>query len=153
MKIRIYLLKLNIVMKKIFPILLISAFLLSSCSIDWNDEKDKKISELEKQINQLSEKSKNDVFQKRNFCSNQYDSLKKNLLWWKKLMEVFYSPVKDSCLYIYQVDEQNGDFYRYQLSLWQDPENAVWWEFCVFFAKTFDMSNCNRFDEKIEKLK
>ena len=32
-------------------------------------------------------------------------------------MEVFYSPVKDSCLYIYQVDEQNGDFYRYQLSL------------------------------------
>ena len=80
MKIRIYLLKLNIVMKKIFPILLISALLLSSCSIDWNDEKDKKISELEKQINQLSEKSKNDVFQKRNFCSNQYDSLKKNLL-------------------------------------------------------------------------
>lgn len=43
-------------MKKILPIFLASLLLLSSCSVDWNDEKDKKISELEeKQIVSQSE--------------------------------------------------------------------------------------------------
>lgn len=35
-------------------LLLIPFLLFSSCSIDWNDEKDRKITELEKQINQKS---------------------------------------------------------------------------------------------------
>ena len=39
-------------MKK-YVILLIPLLLLSSCSIDWNDEKDKKISELNGQIESL----------------------------------------------------------------------------------------------------
>lgn len=34
-------------MKYLISFLLLSSILLSSCSIDWNDEKDKKITELE----------------------------------------------------------------------------------------------------------
>lgn len=35
--------------------LLIPLILLSSCTIDWNDEKDKKIAELEKQVMELTD--------------------------------------------------------------------------------------------------
>ncbi len=46
-------------MKKIFALLITLSLLLSSCSIDWNDEKDKKISGLEKQVTEMQkEKSK-----------------------------------------------------------------------------------------------
>ena len=51
-------------MKKLLPFLLISSLILSACSIDWNDEKNKKIAELEKtkeqlekQVEQLTEKA------------------------------------------------------------------------------------------------
>jgi septal ring factor EnvC (AmiA/AmiB activator) len=43
-------------MKKLF-LILIPIIFLSSCSIDWNDEKDKKIEELESQIMKLREKN------------------------------------------------------------------------------------------------
>jgi hypothetical protein len=42
-------------------ILLIPLILLSSCTIDWNDEKDAKITELEKQI-------QDDTFKKKQEC-------------------------------------------------------------------------------------
>lgn len=42
-------------------LLLIPLILLSSCTIDWNDEKDKKIAELEKQI-------QDDIFKKKQEC-------------------------------------------------------------------------------------
>lgn len=42
-------------MQKIFPILLASMILLSSCSIDWNDEKDRKINELSSRISHLED--------------------------------------------------------------------------------------------------
>jgi hypothetical protein len=38
---------------KLTPFLLIPLLFLSSCTIDWNDEKDKKIAELEKQVQEL----------------------------------------------------------------------------------------------------
>jgi protein involved in sex pheromone biosynthesis len=51
-------------MKKYIPLLIIASILLSGCSIDWNDEKENKIVELEKmkeqlekQIEQLTEKA------------------------------------------------------------------------------------------------
>lgn len=40
-------------MKKYIPLLLITSLLLSSCSIDWNDEKDKRIAELEEKIAEI----------------------------------------------------------------------------------------------------
>ena len=47
---------------KSLTLLIIPVILLSSCTIDWNDEKDKKIAELEKQI-------QTNVFQKKIECS------------------------------------------------------------------------------------
>lgn len=61
-------------MKKILPIFLIPIILLSSCTIDWNDEKDKKIAELEKQTQELQihkeNKQKNDegLFERNKEC-------------------------------------------------------------------------------------
>jgi hypothetical protein len=55
-------------MKKLLPIFLIPLILLSSCSIDWNDEKDKKIAELEQKVQELEENtiSRCDCFWKFN---------------------------------------------------------------------------------------
>ncbi len=49
-------------------------FLLSSCSIDWNDKKDKKIEQLEKQI-----KSYNLESQKLEFEKQKYEEEKKEV--------------------------------------------------------------------------
>ena len=63
-------------------LLLIPLLLLSSCTIDWNDEKDIKIAELEREINtykSISEKapSMNDAIEKFNtpMASGYYSSL------------------------------------------------------------------------------
>jgi hypothetical protein len=50
-------------MKKYIPILLATSLLLSACSIDWNDAKDKKIAGLEQEIVEL--KTKNNVEQEK----------------------------------------------------------------------------------------
>ena len=45
----------------LLAITLIGTLFLASCSVDWNDEKEKKIVELEKKLN-------NDIFKKKNEC-------------------------------------------------------------------------------------
>jgi Txe/YoeB family toxin of Txe-Axe toxin-antitoxin module len=89
-------------MKKIFILWIILSLLLSSCSIDWNDEKDKKISELEKQI-------QNDTFKKKQECEKYKDKFEDKLekkskerdliydLYYENLNEIFYSNSKSSC--------------------------------------------------------
>ena len=52
-------------------LLLIPLLFLSSCSIDWNDEKDKKIVELEKQVTELKEKNDDEIFKKNIECSKK----------------------------------------------------------------------------------
>jgi uncharacterized membrane protein (DUF106 family) len=47
---------------------LIPLLLLSSCTIDWNDEKDKKITELQKQVQELKEKNNDELFKKNKEC-------------------------------------------------------------------------------------
>lgn len=54
-------------MKKL-ALLLIPLLLLSSCTIDWNGEKDTKIAELKKQIQELKEKNNDALFQKNKEC-------------------------------------------------------------------------------------
>jgi cytochrome c-type biogenesis protein CcmH/NrfG len=49
-------------------LLLIPLILLSSCTIDWNDEKDAKIAVLEKQITELKEKNDDGLFKKNKEC-------------------------------------------------------------------------------------
>jgi uncharacterized membrane protein (DUF106 family) len=51
-------------------LLLIPLIWLSSCTIDWNDEKDKKITELEKQVIELKEKNDDELFKKQQECQS-----------------------------------------------------------------------------------
>ena len=88
---------------KLTPILLIPLLFLSSCTIDWNDEKDKKITELEKQI-------QDDTFKKKQECTkyiptleNKIKEKEKNLnvdgdYYHETIDEVFYSSVKKTCI-------------------------------------------------------
>lgn len=103
-------------MKKILPILLISVLLLSSCSIDWNDEKDKRISEVENQNMELKAQLNTVIFEKQKECLT-YNSEISNLLKMvvntkasfglqkydefdsEILEDIFYSPKYHSCLY------------------------------------------------------
>ncbi len=55
-------------MKKLLPFILLTSLLLSACSIDWNDDKDKKIAKLERQI-------EDDSFSKKQEC----EKYKKNI--------------------------------------------------------------------------
>lgn len=70
-------------MKKIFASLLFVSLILSSCSIDWNDEKDKKIAELQKQVEDLkNEKESEKLSIKRDWNTieiNDYASCKLKL--------------------------------------------------------------------------
>lgn len=60
-------------MKKLLPFILLAPLLLSACSIDWNDEKDIKIAELEKQV-------QDDLFEKKKDCGSMEidNDIKKN---------------------------------------------------------------------------
>lgn len=53
-------------------LLLIPLILLSSCTIDWNDEKDAKFAELEKQI-------QDDTFKKNMECSQLFEEKKEKV--------------------------------------------------------------------------
>ena len=74
---------------------LIPIIFLSSCTIDWNDEKDVKIAELENQI-------KNDFLKKKQECSKGYNDVIKEFEstdYNYSIDAIFYSPIKNSCLY------------------------------------------------------
>jgi len=65
-------------MKKV----LLSIFLvliLSGCSIDWNDEKDQKIVELEKQVENLKKDQENNFFKKKQECLQYKNDILKDL--------------------------------------------------------------------------
>ena len=91
--------------------LLIPLILLSSCTIDWNDEKDAKIAELEKQnielkstIKTLSTPITQDCWKSKEkieeqIMENSAVFQKRDYRHIEKLDEIFYSPIKNSCLY------------------------------------------------------
>ncbi len=83
-------------------LLLIPLILLSSCTIDWNDEKDKKIAELEKQNIELKTKDDDEIFRKNIECSN------KDLWDTKDLsgIQVFYSSKYKSCILVATIEDE-----------------------------------------------
>ena len=108
-------------------LLLIPLLLLSSCTIDWNDEKDKKIAELEKQV-------QDKTFQKKQECSKIINSIENS---WA-VLDIFYSSVRNSCLYR-TLEWENQiiiDFYT------KEP---------IF--KNIQFSNEKEFFEKLKELK
>lgn len=102
-------------------LLLIPLILLSSCTIDWNDEKDKKIAELEKQITELKEKNDDELFKKKQECSKYTEKLKAeaeketedmtkaliDTIYYKELKEIFYSKNKNSCFAVNEITLEN----------------------------------------------
>jgi hypothetical protein len=95
-------------------LLLIPLLFLSSCTIDWNDEKDKKITELEKQVVAQKEEVKtiksDEGFKKKQECANYKEEMLEDInnptyTRYKldpELNEIFYSPKRKSCIYVYE---------------------------------------------------
>lgn len=96
---------------KLTPILLIPLLFLSSCTIDWNDEKDKKITELNTKIEEWKEEIKkvkdDELFKKNKECFNLKDNIEKSAKTadnFIRVQTIFYSPIIKSCIWelIYQ---------------------------------------------------
>ena len=58
---------------KSIALILMPLLFLSSCTIDWNGEKDKRIAELEKQVTELKEKNDGALFKKKIECQEKYE--------------------------------------------------------------------------------
>lgn len=107
-------------MKHLLTALLLTT-LLTSCSIDWNDEKNKKITSLQQENLELKSLLKNFTTPRNQECWKSKEVIEKqiqeNLIKYmggnfehdEKLVELFYSPVKDSCLYsVYTKELERG---------------------------------------------
>ncbi len=84
--------------KILFIWVLITSFLLGSCSVDWKDEKEKRITELEKQVQDLKKWKENDLFNKKKECLKFKSEIITSLKETENLDELFYSPKKNSCI-------------------------------------------------------
>lgn len=104
-------------MKHYLALGLLSSLLLTSCSVDWNDAKEKKIGELEKQVVEMKKEKEDDLFKKKQECLNLFNSIDSRIKSYNKesdykisLEEVFYSPRLQQCIYIDYFD--NGSIKR-----------------------------------------
>ena len=134
-------------------LLLIPLILLSSCTIDWNDEKDAKITTLEKQVTELKEKNDDELFKKRQECSSLFDSINFRLKNYKsdytfELEEVFYSPKLGQCVYI--------DYFQSDITmkrLMSIGNNVGWNPINDMSCEFSKINDCVEFDKKIPELK
>jgi hypothetical protein len=86
-------------MKKLLPFILLTSLLLSACSIDWSGDKDKKIAELERQI-------QDDTFKKQKECIEFFDKNKEKLYGNEQSfhsVSVFYGEKWNTCYYAFSV--------------------------------------------------
>lgn len=125
-----------------FPFFLISILLLSSCTIDWNDEKNKKIAELNKQIDSLE--YQNLELKNLTLSGNTCDMRLNECLTHKK--DGGSSSVKDfwSGFILSQTDKETLLSYSGKvIKKWTHipPQQVpfVWDEACVDFFEIMDM--------------
>ncbi|MDD5376920.1 MAG: hypothetical protein PHH16_02260 [Candidatus Gracilibacteria bacterium] len=81
---------------------LLISLLLTSCSVDWNDVKEKKIGELEKQVMEMKKDKEDDLFKKKQECAKYKDNVMKTSDG-GNLQELFYSPERHSCIMLLSV--------------------------------------------------
>jgi hypothetical protein len=98
-------------MKKNILLALFIPIILGSCSIDWNDSKEQKITELTKQVTELKNITSTGMilFEKRTRCASlsseigaKIDTMNKEYANIGKFSigEIFYSSPKDACLWV-----------------------------------------------------
>lgn len=106
-------------MKKII-VLIFSIFLIVLSGCDFNlsqsNDKDKKIAELQKQVEELKKDKEDDLFKKKQECIKLEPEIKKQIndkysnLSENSLNKIFYSPVLNSCLYTLGISYQDHSY-------------------------------------------
>ncbi len=136
--------------------------LLSWCSIDYNNEKDKKIQNLKEQVLELNKDKENELFNKKQKCANYKNNIQNKINW--DLMEIFFSPIINSCIYSYESDKKlwiidylsNEEIYK--VIKWKNKAECVWFNekdipnYVDWFSKS-EVFCFNRFNSKILELK
>ena len=135
-------------MKKLLLIILISNYLLSSCSVDWNDGKDKRIAELEKTI-------QDDTFQKNKECIEYYEKNRESLYWENShisTVSLWFSKELSSCFYAYSV--RNWDLRTTQFLI-DDlfKKESIFTSSLVVDNPQEEQAEWKRFHDKITVLK
>ncbi|MDD5197498.1 MAG: hypothetical protein PHN60_01420 [Candidatus Gracilibacteria bacterium] len=156
-------------MKNIFIIALAFTLFLASCSIDWNDSTEQKITDLEKQITELKTSTSTGMmlFEKRTRCGaltsdieKRIDSLGKKYtdLGVFSIGGIFYSPVKDACLWIRVTDTYAKDgspMQRQALYQYGDDFGAT--EPLIGCEKILGekqgVNTCEKWESELQKLK
>ena len=140
--------------------------ILSSCSIGWNWEKDKKIMELENKVDKLTKDKENDLFDKKLDCVSNFNFINQKIknynpltIWLSfTLEEVFYSPILNECLYVDFMKQEKVNTLKRLMKLWSN----VWWkplESCIKFKydeilwTEINTLECINFNDKIKELK
>lgn len=105
--------------------------------------------------------TQDELFQKKQECNSYYNSIIND---WNgdinelSLKEIFYSPVKNTCMYIFQNDYS---YYIYDILNQkevfniQSPFTTCWWVNAVF-SEEYDKCEkpiTNKFNQKIKELK
>lgn len=146
--------------KIFFIIVLLVVLFFSSCSIDWNNEKEQKLVELEKQISDMS-------FERNKECLNLIPNLEKRIIEKNEasnintyeLIEVFYSKEKKDCLWVLKQNKYLEDYSStmyFLIKSWN-----IWYEWnldrCLwatyFHDSSKDSNNCAEFNERVRQLK
>jgi hypothetical protein len=88
---------------KLTPLLIPLLLFMTSCTIDWNDEKDAKIAELEKQVTEMKEKNEDDLFKKKQECLKLFQD--SYWVWiyqeYKEVKtDIFYSNTINNCVLV-----------------------------------------------------
>ena len=156
-------------MQKLFTIFMISLLILTGCSVDWNDAKDKKIGELNSEIANLKTAASNGMilFEKQTRCGalapdiqTKVDTFNKEYANLGKFSNggIFYSPVKDACLWIRLTDTHAPDgspLVRQALYQYGDDVGAT--EPLIGCEKLIDdkkgVDACMGWDKELKRLK
>ncbi len=128
----------------IVPILLV----ISSCSIDWNDDKDKKILALEKQV-------QDETFRKNKECTEFYEKNKEALYGSSQQIattSIWYSSKLSSCFYAYS--RRIWDLHTTQFLI-DDllKKESIFTSSLIVDNIEEEQSEWKRFHEKIAELK
>ncbi len=150
-------------------LILIPLLFLTSCTIDWNDEKDKKITELEKQIQEIKN---DDSFKRNQECAQLRNEIEARIksINYKNLQEdpdyeiysfseIFYSSEQNSCFTV--IDWEKIELISSTGSLTQQKVlshylykygsdlTGITTESCIFWYG----NDCTVFRETIRKMK